>query len=1091
MSAEGGLSGPCLDPETLAAFIDGRLTPAERAQVEAHLASCMRCYEIFVDSVEASRDAAGGAVLTPASSTASAPASGSAAPGRRWIPPFLAMAAVAVIALVLWQALYRIQPAPADPADVALATLARATDRRVALGQLGTPFPWAPVDRERGAGDVLSVDAREAIVAIDRLAGTVRNPATLHANGMARLVEGRLDEAIASLEQAIEPASPPAYRADLAAALLERHRRTSETLDAARALDQASQALQADPKSAAALFNRALALTALKFQDDAAKAWRAYLDVDASSPWATEARERLRALEAGGSPAAGLLDPARGLLPEYRAIEAALAAWDPDAAAAADWTQVRAMAARIQQAGGDAQLVDLVAAVEASAGWSADRRRCLADGLRNRAASTAYFDAVNYTEARASIARALASFSCARVRALDGELQREQVEFFATRDPAAVARIAQIEAAARQSGYLRVVGRSRHVRGLAAFRAGAFSDAAEHYRVGQEAFAKAGDPDLGAAIAVLAAELLNEQGDRYGAWRVFERAFAALPSIGAFRRKQTLLVAGATAGQRAGLPGAALFLAEKLIALGDDSGNAIGVLTGHLQRARAAAALGRTDLVHESLARAEQARTRIPDEDVRRAYGGDIAWAAGVSLHRLEPAAAIDQLTTALEVYRGTQFRSRLAEILLARGRARLATGDPAGARRDFEDGLAIFEDQRPEIREEQLRISRTSELWGLYEEALRLDIGDKAQALATAERSRARALLDSLAVGHDAPPLRGTELSAWLPDGVTALEFASLSDRLLRFEVSNHGVRLDELPIGRAALERLVGDYLQDVKAGRVAPALAAILLPRELSLRADTPLVILPDGPLHALPFGTLQVPGTTRLLVESSVPVIAPSLTTLRLSTEGAGDTSSRSGRVVLVAAPDPREAEGLPALDGARREIEELVRLYDRRASRLEGTHARRLEVLRAIGDASVLHFAGHAVTNSLHPSRSRLLLPGADTTSDLTARDLNGLAVRPGLVAVLAACSTAAGPVASGEGPISLARPFLAAGAAAVVASLWPISDEQSTSMLVEFHRRLREGTPPARALAESQRRALGAAVPAKVWAAFASYGGLK
>jgi anti-sigma factor RsiW len=33
----------CLPEETLAAFIDGALTPAERQAVEAHLADCSRC----------------------------------------------------------------------------------------------------------------------------------------------------------------------------------------------------------------------------------------------------------------------------------------------------------------------------------------------------------------------------------------------------------------------------------------------------------------------------------------------------------------------------------------------------------------------------------------------------------------------------------------------------------------------------------------------------------------------------------------------------------------------------------------------------------------------------------------------------------------------------------------------------------------------------------------------------------------------------------------------------------------------------------------------------------------------------------------
>jgi CHAT domain-containing protein len=60
----------------------------------------------------------------------------------------------------------------------------------------------------------------------------------------------------------------------------------------------------------------------------------------------------------------------------------------------------------------------------------------------------------------------------------------------------------------------------------------------------------------------------------------------------------------------------------------------------------------------------------------------------------------------------------------------------------------------------------------------------------------------------------------------------------------------------------------------------------------------------------------------------------------------------------------------------------------------------------------------------------------------------------------------------GEGAMSLARPFLAAGASAVLASQWPVRDDDAERVMIAIHRQLANGTALADAWSSVQRQEL-------------------
>lgn len=84
-------SGGCLDTELLASYVDGRTTPEQRVEVEAHLARCEDCYFAFSETVQ-EQEAEGTASEEPEPQSHS----------RRWLPQAaagLAAAAALVIAV--------------------------------------------------------------------------------------------------------------------------------------------------------------------------------------------------------------------------------------------------------------------------------------------------------------------------------------------------------------------------------------------------------------------------------------------------------------------------------------------------------------------------------------------------------------------------------------------------------------------------------------------------------------------------------------------------------------------------------------------------------------------------------------------------------------------------------------------------------------------------------------------------------------------------------------------------------------------------------------------------------------------------------
>jgi hypothetical protein len=279
--------------ETLAAFIDGRLDAETRAKVIAHMTTCSECYSVFLSATEMPSRAAARDVWRP---------------HRAWTAVATATVAAGVACVFLVTPV-RDRILHRENGMAALANAAPA--QRTIAGRIsGFPYqPPAPVMRG-SKFDPLQNPANASLLTaaagVQRSVAVRRTAANLHASGVANLLLGKDDIAIDTLHEAllaetgqrtvsaaIAESDDVALLNDLSAALSNRVMATRRTIpDAVEAVRCAERAWRIG-RTPEAAWNRAIAIEALNGRPLAMTAWHDYLAIDATSPWAAEARKRL------------------------------------------------------------------------------------------------------------------------------------------------------------------------------------------------------------------------------------------------------------------------------------------------------------------------------------------------------------------------------------------------------------------------------------------------------------------------------------------------------------------------------------------------------------------------------------------------------------------------------------------------------------------------------------------------------------------------------------------------------------------------------------------------------------------------------
>jgi hypothetical protein len=310
-----------LDPETLAAYIDGLLPPEELARVEAAIAADPDSYEWVVNSINAVDDPEivaatgerslepvpavppGGATEAP---TPPAPAppkhdDGGGDPANKVLPFYRRRALMGGIGLLLATAatvLLVVQTESKNPRRVFLVLdeggiaklVAAVGEERYIEARLTGGFKYGPMRQVmRGPNDLSSQNLQLLATAGELQKVAEKDPSAdnLHAWGVAQLLLGRFNESLETLRGAATKRADDAIVCDLAAALLAQDRFRGESQGAAEALS-----LLKNLETPEAIYNRALALSALGREAEAREAWQAAARAEQTGEWGADAAAR-------------------------------------------------------------------------------------------------------------------------------------------------------------------------------------------------------------------------------------------------------------------------------------------------------------------------------------------------------------------------------------------------------------------------------------------------------------------------------------------------------------------------------------------------------------------------------------------------------------------------------------------------------------------------------------------------------------------------------------------------------------------------------------------------------------------------------
>ncbi|MEP0262571.1 CHAT domain-containing protein [Dokdonia sp.] len=231
-------------------------------------------------------------------------------------------------------------------------------------------------------------------------------------------------------------------------------------------------------------------------------------------------------------------------------------------------------------------------------------------------------------------------------------------------------------------------------------------------------------------------------------------------------------------------------------------------------------------------------------------------------------------------------------------------------------------------------------------------------------------------------------------------------------------------------------------------------------LNLPIVNHLVIIPDGILAFIPFNTLLSKPSTQITFDTMPFLIRETQITFQLSYKEylTPNVGLQNNATVLGIFP-VFENTNL-TLEHSKEEAKAISSTFS--TELLMDENASITNTFTKAPQHSVLHFSTHASGGSFVEPASIAFIDRSLYLNELYSKKLH-----PDLV-VLSACETGIGRIATGEGPLSLARGFQYAGAKSVLFSLWKVNDKSTANLMSSYYTFLKETTSRNGSLQASQ-----------------------
>jgi CHAT domain-containing protein len=929
--------------------------------------------------------------------------------------------------------------------------------------------------------------------------GERHTPSQLHAFGVAQLLGGHYDDAAQALLAASrEQPANARYLSDVAAVQLERARLGLRPDDLPRALAAADRARRLDPSLREAWFNRALAASALSLTAEAKTAWAEYLKRDNASPWAAEARARLAelskptpaqawpAIEGGlrqSIDATSADDAVRAHTTEARRYieNELLPAW-ADAVlagrpASEELNRLRVMADAMLRISGDALYRDVVAAIDRAQGAGL---QALARAHRQYADAAIIYGNDDYQRTLSLMPEAANALQAAGSPYwIRPTLDLTTVLYGSGRYDDVAARLNQVLATARAHQYAYADARVTWIQGLSAFAQGHLSDAQTHYEDTLASLERMGDAEQVSAAHMLLAGLFYYLGDEAQQWAQFAPALRGLDVTRSAKLRHGLLISTAMFVRRSN-PDTALAIGDEAVRNAEQWGQQGAIAEVLALRAAILADLGRSNDAQADLTSARAHLLASTDQTLKSRVEMTVLATEGQLLRSTDPAAAIDATQRAIALVLARKDRARLPQLQLQLANANIVWGRTSEAEAALDQGMRAFDQENATLRSE-FQISSRDQAWGLFETAVHLAIKkqDYNRAFALAERARVR----SLAEARHFPASRTlAQVQGSLNDGDAIVAFNQFDDELAIWVIRHNRTDVVTRKMTRSAAERLVARQQNDiwqetsgVDSGRAL--YSELLRPVAAQLANVTRLIVVPDTTYENVSFAALVNPATNRFLVEQLSVSLAPSANAY---------AATREHPHVDIAS-QPLIVGG--ANDRAMNEARAIAATYSS-ASVMVGSTATPERFFANAPSRSMIHLAVPLAVSTLNPLLSTARVadsPGVRQSGNIRGSEIAASALtNTGLVVVDEVRSNSTN---RGEGTLSMARAFMAAGVPAVLGTLPGANEDATRDLMIGFHREMSQGMSAEQALQTVQRNAVhsnGRRVGA--WSALVLYG---